>query len=525
MLTGVLCPSGVCAAEATHEYVFVIDTSASMQQNKLVGPLRVALDDFADTIPKDGTSRVWIMTFDSGLSDDYLIRQIAGTKDLEETKVFLSEIEYPGKATYIYRALDQVLAYAEGTVQDGKPHNFIIHLFTDGSNNDPAPYTFESNVERFNKLRKAPACAVEFYYHALQTAIPENVAKLIEATEGMHAISGLGMPPIARFVLPDVAITDITPVTFVNATIGQADRFDWDFGDGATSTDPSPTHTFKPGQYEVKLVASSRAGKSQAITPIIVRGEPPQADFTLEEPLKPKYVGAAVQFTDHSRGQITSRTWKFGDGAESQEVNPKHVYRAADQFVVTLEVDGPFGKKDEPSVATRIFKVELPPDIRFVFFPKAPVQDKEVEFINQSRGDFHGWQWKFGDGTTSQDANPKHTYGKAGTYEVELSAQDAAGVSLTKTQKLSVGTDWVKPEARFTLPVPSVGIGQELTLVDQSEGTVDSRSWDMGDGTKIDGATVTHAYRNSGTFAITLSVSGAPERTPRRQNWSSNRPS
>ncbi|NUQ64394.1 MAG: PKD domain-containing protein, partial [Pirellulales bacterium] len=414
------------------------------------------------------------------------------------------------KATFIYRALDRVLGYAEGTLQDGKQHDFIIHLFTDGSNNDPAPYTFDSNVERFKKLRGNPACTVELYYHALEEPIPENVAKLIASTEGMHAISGLGMPPIARFSLPEVAITDSTPVTFVNATIGQADRFDWDFGDGATSTDGSPTHTFaKPGEYTVKLVASSRAGKSQATRSITVRGGPPRADFTIEEPRKPKYVGDPVQFTDRSVGQVTSRTWKFGDGQESREVNPKHVYKTADQFVVTLQVDGPFAKKDEPSVATRILKVELPPAVDFVFFPKAPVRNAEIDFVNQSRGDFHGWQWKFGDGAASQERSPKHTYAEAGTYTVELVAQDSAGLAQRKVEELVVGTDMVKPTARFTLPLRSVGVGQELTLTDQSEGTVASRTWSMGDGAKLEGASVKHAYQKSGTFIITLTVSSA----------------
>lgn len=52
----------------------------------------------------------------------------------------------------------------------------------------------------------------------------------------------------------------------------------------------------------------------------------------------------AVAFQDHSTGEITKRRWDFGDGEVSAEQHPVHTYKAAGEFIVTLEVEGPAGK-------------------------------------------------------------------------------------------------------------------------------------------------------------------------------------
>jgi hypothetical protein len=51
----------------------------------------------------------------------------------------------------------------------------------------------------------------------------------------------------------------------------------------------------------------------------------------------------AVVFVDRSEGEVTRRRWNFGDGEFSTERNPVHVYKAAGEYIVTLEVEGPAG--------------------------------------------------------------------------------------------------------------------------------------------------------------------------------------
>jgi PKD repeat protein len=52
----------------------------------------------------------------------------------------------------------------------------------------------------------------------------------------------------------------------------------------------------------------------------------------------------SVQFTDTSSGgQVTSRSWNFGDGQTSTLTNPTHLYTAGGAFTATLTVSGPGG--------------------------------------------------------------------------------------------------------------------------------------------------------------------------------------
>lgn len=53
-------------------------------------------------------------------------------------------------------------------------------------------------------------------------------------------------------------------------------------------------------------------------------------------------------------------------------------------------------------------------------------------------GQIAAWAWTFGDGTTSNDANPVVTYSEAGTFTVELTVTDDEGASSTVTRSVTV---------------------------------------------------------------------------------------
>ena len=53
-----------------------------------------------------------------------------------------------------------------------------------------------------------------------------------------------------------------------------------------------------------------------------------------------------MRFIDHSHGEITSRTWYFGDGKTSEEENPGHLYESGGDYSVRLIVRGPGGEAE-----------------------------------------------------------------------------------------------------------------------------------------------------------------------------------
>ncbi|MCL2460222.1 MAG: PKD domain-containing protein, partial [Euryarchaeota archaeon] len=135
-------------------------------------------------------------------------------------------------------------------------------------------------------------------------------------------------------------------VAFTDTSAGYPDVFEWEFGDGETSTARNPGHLFKdPGRYRVILTAKNSAtgDYDQYYDWIRVTSDGlPDVQFEAKEEEK---VGAApftVCFTDQTNTgnpefEATSWLWSFGDGTNSLQQNPCHTYRNPGLYTVTLE--------------------------------------------------------------------------------------------------------------------------------------------------------------------------------------------
>ncbi len=133
---------------------------------------------------------------------------------------------------------------------------------------------------------------------------------------------------------------------FANNSLGGI-NFLWDFGDGTTSTDDSPTHLYtKVGSYTVKLTAydSSSCNKIDDSSFTITVSPIPIASFTYN-PLEPKE-NTYTNFVNQSIG-ATHYTWSFGDGDTSNLENPKHIYDISDTYKVCLNAANDVGCSDD----------------------------------------------------------------------------------------------------------------------------------------------------------------------------------
>ncbi len=498
-------PAPVASPAPTYEYVLLIDTSSSMEQNRLVAPLRVAMANFMDQLPRDGSSRLWIFTFDRGLGRHAKIVTLAEVKDLEDAKIFVMGLAFKGSATHIYQAVNGVLDQLERALADGMPHEVTFHLFTDGDNTGSG--NFKGNVDRLAALRARPGVNLDFYYYGLGVVKPKpDAARLIQANDWLYFVDGITMPPKALFLSSLATATDTTPVTFVNKTIGAAENWIWQFGDDAGSAEESPTHIFKePGIYDVRLTATNTAGSSTAVRRIVITGSPPRAMFDIAEAENPKQVGQPVRFLDQSTGRVTTRNWDFGDGqGRSQETNPTYTYQQAGTFRVALAVVGPHGQ----DAASKIVQVAPKPQVDFSFFPNPPKYGQEMKFTNESVGEYGQWQWDFGDGGHSQEASPIHVFAKAGTYTVRLAGTAMDGIPRQMQKTIEVGSDDLPPVAKFTLPTNTIMVGLPVVVNEESRGTITAWHWEFGDGQVADRRQPTPVYTTAGTYAITLTVTG-----------------
>lgn len=131
-----------------------------------------------------------------------------------------------------------------------------------------------------------------------------------------------------------------------------------------------------------------------------------------------------------------------------------------------------------------------------------------VEFTDSSTGiGINEWSWDFGDGGTSNEKDPSHTYNAAGTYTVSLTASsgDTCSDSKTKTAYITVND---VPIADFSGAPKSGSAPLMVNFTDLSYGIPTSWSWDFGDNTDTsEEQNPSHTYNNPGTYKVSLTAS------------------
>ncbi len=150
----------------------------------------------------------------------------------------------------------------------------------------------------------------------------------------------------------------------------------------------------------------------------------PAVDFSADP--RSGYRPLEVQFTDQTVGNAVGRLWDFGDGATSTLTNPQHTYEATGAFTVTLTVTGT--SLSNTRVKPHYVTVNEPPPVAdFTASPVSGTLPLEVAFISQSTGAYTETLWHFGDGVTSTQESPTHTYTSAGVYTVTLEVSGPGG--------------------------------------------------------------------------------------------------
>jgi gliding motility-associated-like protein len=143
-----------------------------------------------------------------------------------------------------------------------------------------------------------------------------------------------GLKVKALFQAPD-SVCLKTPMQFMDQSTN-ATGITWYFGDGQTSIEAQPIHTYGgAGVYTVMLVAVNpkSCNKRDTLKKTIRIKKLPTADFT-HAPIIP-VSNTPIKFTNKS-ANADYYTWTFGDGANSSEVHPSHLYRKTGTFKVCL---------------------------------------------------------------------------------------------------------------------------------------------------------------------------------------------
>ncbi|MEJ7692579.1 PKD domain-containing protein [Daejeonella sp.] len=122
------------------------------------------------------------------------------------------------------------------------------------------------------------------------------------------------------------------------------------------------------------------------------------------------------------------------------------------------------------------------------------------------------WAWDFGDGKTSKEQNPLHSYAAPGTYIAKLLVKNSTSCDAAEfTQTIIINS---VPVPSFALSKPGCN-NTNITLTDNStieSGTIVKWSWDFGDGTKeerTNNQPFDHKYAKGGNFQVSLTVTSS----------------
>jgi PKD repeat protein len=222
---------------------------------------------------------------------------------------------------------------------------------------------------------------------------------------------------------------------------GSVTMWSWDFGDGGTSAEQSPAHTFATaGTYTVTLTATDNEGAAATAAKQVPAGTTPDANPPPRAEVDVSCTQLTCVFSDRSTDDqgVTNWAWDFGDGASSTDRNATHTYSASGTYHVRLTVTDGGGAQDSK---THDAHVEGPPPPPENQPPEADFDlhcdHLDCSFTDKSKDDdgvIVSWHWDFGDGDTSIDPSPSHTYANRGHYQVSLTVTDDEGASDTRTK-------------------------------------------------------------------------------------------
>ena len=301
-------------------------------------------------------------------------------------------------------------------------------------------------------------------------------------------------------------------------------NYEWDFGDGTTSTENNPVHIYnEEGTYTVVITASSEVcGELTFADLVYVSGSDvfdcyadfyyyfsygDSSDFNIPTNYNIiDFVDASYAVTD-----ITSWTWEFGDGTTSTEQNPTHEYTEDGEYLVSLTIE-----TDDCSSTTEYYVwIEdnswYPEECIAIFWVEYNQEDYfTIQFNDFSWGNGNeilAWNWNFGDGAESTEQNPSHTYTEEGAYPVSLTIYTDSCTS-TFVEVVYV-EEWGNPAGGYcgALFIPEfIENSLFVQFYDLSIPVPETWDWDFGDGSTSTEQNPLHEYADTGIYMVSLTT-------------------
>lgn len=302
-------------------------------------------------------------------------------------------------------------------------------------------------------------------------------------------------------------------VTFINKSTGSGNTYAWDFGDGESSLETDPLHTFRTGEqmsvFEIALVAVNRCTPdgSRAVRRLKVKPNSILARFIKDK--KHLCAGDTVCFENYSVDKdpaaALNYSWDFGDGEVASVWDTCHRYTASGTYRIRMEIDNGCSR----SRFTDSVVVYPVPRLR-IEAVDALCEDDELDFRLQSSEPLKNIVWDFGDTTALIRGMQQvvHAFTEPGLYRVRVWGEGDQIPSCPAEAGKQVEI-WPKPRVRI-LPLDTVACPPYLYRPEIIGTGYDYFRWDYGDGTFLT-SEMDHLYENDTNFMLEYDITAYVE--------------
>lgn len=325
-------------------------------------------------------------------------------------------------------------------------------------------------------------------YNVTLTATNNN-----KCSNSVTKVVNINPNPVASFTGTPICTSNTAQMNNTSTISSGTMTFNWNFGDGNSSTLAAPSHTFPAeGTYVVTLTASSGAGCQSTAQNTVSVAPVPVADFSANEVC----LGGTTVFTNSSTGDA-SASWMFGDATNSSLLSPVHTYSTAGTFNVSLTVTSKYG-----CVSSINKPVTVNPNPTSAFTATNACQGTPVNITNSSTG-AASYEWYYGYVGPDKTTTPNVILDNPGTTIIRLVAISNKGCRHESSRNVEVYTS---PKAEFSVMKTCQG---DQTLFVNKSLNAGSYNWQFGDGNNSGNNNPSHQYAGAGTYKVVLTANNA----------------
>jgi gliding motility-associated-like protein len=255
---------------------------------------------------------------------------------------------------------------------------------------------------------------------------------------GTNTLTSCSNTTTGVITVNEIPIVSVNPQTICDgqtATLNASGASTYSWNSGETSSSIS----VNPNQTTTYTVNGSSAGCVATQTVQVIVNTAPAFDFSAN--ILTGCPPLCIDFDDIIVAgglSVTNYNWSFGDGAQTNFVDPTHCYTTSGLYDVGLNVNYSNGCVRSFVKSDYITIYNLPLANFTTNISSDPEQiDSDVEFTNLS-SNASIYSWSFGDASFSNQIDPIHTYEQEGTYQVTLIATSSNGCIDSTKQELEI---------------------------------------------------------------------------------------